>query len=221
MTRVRPAAAPGDPFAGVERVLVDGTNLLHRLSRGPERQPPAALIGRLRAAIPATAQIELVFDGPPDRGTKGARIASGLTVRYAGRFSADTVLITLVEETAIAASGSPTGPGADRVLVISDDRDLRHELQRRGARTAGSAWLIGRLERTRLAAPTSGNARPPGGGIGAGRTARPGGDPNRSGHSGQPDGDDDGREPWRPGRGATAKTGNGRRAPRATRRMPS
>lgn len=201
VTRVRPAAAPSDPFAGVERVLVDGTNLLHRLSRGPDRQPPAALIGRLRAVIPPAAKIELVFDGPPDRGTKGARIASGLTVRYAGRFSADTVLITLVEETAIAASGSPTGPGADRVLVITDDRDLRHELQRRGARTAGSAWLVGRLERTRLASPTTGNPRPL--------------------NPGRPGAEDETREPWRPGRGATTKTGNGRRAPRAARRMPS
>jgi len=39
-------------MTGTTRLLVDGTNLLHQLSSGPERQPPAALIGRLRAAIP-------------------------------------------------------------------------------------------------------------------------------------------------------------------------
>jgi len=148
VTRVRPTQ---DPLTGVTRLLVDGTNMLHALSSGPQRQPPAALIGRLRAAIPPTASIEIVFDGPPERGLKGERIASGVTVRYAGRFSADTILITLVEE----------APNADQVLVVTDDRDLRHALTMRGARTTGAPWLLRRLERPRLSAPSIGNRRPP------------------------------------------------------------
>ena len=158
MTRIRPTQ---DPLTGVTRLLVDGTNLLHALARGMpggppgseprDRQPPAALIGRLRAAIPPTASIEIVFDGPPERGLRGERIASGVSVRYAGRFSADTILITLVEE----------APNADQVLVVTDDRDLRHALTMRGARTTGSPWLLRRLDRPRLAAPSIGNRRPP------------------------------------------------------------
>ena len=46
--------------------------------------PPAALIGRLRGAIPAATTIELVFDGPPERGLRNERIAAGLVVRYSG-----------------------------------------------------------------------------------------------------------------------------------------
>ena len=177
-----------DPLTGVSRLLVDATNLLHQLSRGPERLPPAALIGRLRAAIPAEVSIELVFDGPPERGLKGERIAHGVSVRYGGRFSADTILITLVEE---AAGG---GPGADGVLVVTDDRALRSAVTIRGARTAGAAWLLGRLARPRLAAPSVGNARPP--------IAQP-----------EP-GEDRSSRPWAPGRRATRKTGNPRRAPK-------
>ena len=178
-----------DPLAGTTRLLVDATNLLHHLSRGPERLPPAALIGRLRAAIPADVAIELVFDGAPERGLRGERIASGVSVRYGGRFSADTILITLVEEAGAAA------PARDGVLVVTDDRALRSAVGIRGARTAGAAWLLGRIARPRLAAPSVGNARPP--------------LPPRLDQT-----PESASTPWAPGRGATRKTGNGRRAPK-------
>ena len=60
---------PRDPLANTSRLIVDGSNLLHALSRGEQPQPQAALIGRLRAIIPAGTAIELVFDGPPERGS--------------------------------------------------------------------------------------------------------------------------------------------------------
>ena len=154
MTRIAPS---GDPLAGITRLIVDATNLLHALSRGPDRQPPAAVIGRIRAAIPATASIELVFDGPPERGLAGSRIAHGVTVRYGGRLSADAVIAAMVEGVARDA-----GPAAtDAILVVTDDREVRATATRHGARTAGSAWLIRRLERPRLAAPSVANRRPP------------------------------------------------------------
>ena len=53
-------------------------------------------------------------------------------------------LLSLVDETRV--SDGPLGTAA--ILVVTDDRDLRHGLQNRGARTAGTAWLLGRLERT-------------------------------------------------------------------------
>jgi predicted RNA-binding protein with PIN domain len=195
-----------DPLDGVSRLLVDGTNLLHVLARGssgPDRQPPAALIGRLRAAIPAETKIELVFDGPPERGLKNERIAHGVSVRYGGRYSADTILITLVEEVTTAAGAPPGGgsPAADALLVVTDDRDLRAAVTRRGARTAGAQWLLRRLDRPRLASPSVGNQRPP-------RIAQPspGSVSSRDEAANRPG--------WSPGRGATRKKGPGKRPPK-------
>ena len=216
MTRVSPFQ---DPLNGTTRLLVDGTNLLHQLSSGPERQPPAALIGRLRAAIPPEISIELVFDGPAEHGLRGERIAQGVKVRYGGRHSADVILVTLVEEVAMAA-GAPAGGGSlatDGILVVTDDRSLRYAIQHRGARTAGASWLVRRMARNKLSSPGIGNSRspvPP-----RLRQPAPGSirTPARSGSAAPPpadDGDADAGRLWSPGRGATRKTGNGKRAPK-------
>jgi hypothetical protein len=232
MTRVRPTR---DPLTGVTRLLVDATNVLHALARGGTRQPPAALIGRLRAAIPPEVSIELVFDGPTERGLRGERIAHGVSVRYGGRFSADTILITLVEEVG--------GPTADSVLVVTDDAALRHAIARRGARTAGASWLVRLLDRPRLASPSAGNRRPPAitqpnprsisspgapgarGGSGAPGARGGSGAPGAPGAGGAPGGEARDRPAdtagWSPGRGATKKRGNGRRAPSPRRRPPA
>ena len=185
---------------------MDGTNLLHALRRGaqPGAAPPAALIGRLRGAIPPETQITLVFDGPPDRGVRGERIAAGVTVQYSGRYTADTILVTLVEDATMGAE-NPAEAG-DAILVVTDDRELRLALRRRGARTAGTQWLLGRLERPHLAAPSIGNARPPG---------PPRIPQQRPGEATEDEAT--GRTSWTPGRGATAKTGNPKRQPRARR----
>ena len=180
---------PRDPLTNTTRLVVDGTNLLYALSRGAERQPPAALVGRLRAIIPAPVAIELVFDGPPERGLRGERIASGVRVRYSGARSADAVVLSLADDAA-AAGGAEATAG---ILVVTDDRDLRNRLRVRGARSAGTSWLIGRLDRGRLAAPATGNRRPP---------------------RGDPGDRDDDRPGWRPGRGATTKRGPARRRPK-------
>lgn len=203
MTRI---AHNRDPLAGVTRLLVDGNNLLHALRRGADRLPPAALIGRLRAAVPAATNIEIVFDGPPEPGVRGERIAHGVSVRYGGRFTADTILVTLVEDVAMVA-GAERGagsPATDAILVVSDDRDLRFALQRRGARTAGTSWLVTRMERPKLMAPSVGNPRPQ-----VPPRLRQG--PPSSIRDSDADAGDRG---WSPGRGATRKTGNGKRAPK-------
>ena len=190
---------PRDPLTGTDRLLIDGTNLLHVLSRKPGAAPQAALIGRLRAIVPATVGIEIVFDGPPDRGMRGERVASGLIVRHAGRRSADEVLLSLVDETRAVAGAAATGA----LLVVSDDHALRASLRAKGARTAGSAWLLGRLERPKLSSPSIGNRRPPAEGRADER------DPavERSG--------------WKPGRGATTKRGNPRRGRPSSGSMPT
>jgi hypothetical protein len=66
------------------------------------------------------------------------------------------------------------------------------------------------MERPRLTAPSIGNPRPPRPPMIAQRPPRSVSSPAGAGDD--PDGD--GREPWSPGRGATRKTGNGKRAPK-------
>ncbi|HEY2888777.1 MAG TPA: hypothetical protein VGJ17_09190 [Candidatus Limnocylindrales bacterium] len=205
----RPPARPGpDPLVGVERLLIDGTNLLYRMSRtGAAAQPPAALIGRLRAVIPAATRIELVLDGAPEHGLAGVRLAHGLTVRHSGRYSADSLLDRLVAD-AIGSGGTAEAAArlGDLLLVVTDDRELGTRIRRRGAHVASADWLIGRLERTRLTAPSVGLRRAP---------AVPA--PSRAGPETGPDGLPDEeieRRGWEPGRGATTKTGNPRRRAR-------
>jgi len=185
-----------DPLEGIERILVDGTNLLHAIRRGPTPVPAATLIGRLRAVIPARVRIELVFDGPPDPGSGNVRVASGLTVRYAGRVSADALLTRLVAEAAPFAS-EPVA----RILVVTDDNELGRAVRRHGATTARTAWLRHRLQRTTLAAPSVGRRRAPAPGP-LDEAARD---------------EDAGERRWQPGRGATKKRGNPRRGARHSR----
>jgi hypothetical protein len=200
-----------DPLAATEHLLIDGSNLLHAISKQPGGAPPAALVGRLRGVIPAGIVIELVFDGPPEPGLRNERIAAGVTVRYSGGRTGDAVILTRIDDVRLldGADGTAT------LLVVTDDRDLRHGARLRGARTAGSAWLLGRLDAGRLAAPSVGNPRP------ARRAHRA----DTSGGAGSHDdggSDDHDRPGWRPGRGATTKRGNPRRAPKGggTGRMP-
>lgn len=196
--------ADRDPLAATLRLIIDGTNLLHAMSRTSSAAPPAALIGRLRGVIPAGTTIELVFDGPPEPGLRNERIASGVSVRYSGGRTADDVIIRLIDDVRLL-DGSD---GTATLLVVTDDRDLRHASRLRGARTAGSAWLLGRLDSRRLTAPSVGNPRPP-------RGATPG--PGSGTASGSEVGDDeadDNRPGWKPGRGATKKHGNPRKAPK-------
>ena len=185
----RPARSP---LEGVDRLIVDGNNLLHAGSRSTTPLPASAVIGRLRGAIPPNVGIELVFDGEPEPGLRGERIASGLIVRHAGRRSADQAIIALVEG---ARAGSGVAAGADNVLVVTDDRELRHAVQAQGAKTARTAWILARLARGTLQAPAIGNPRPP----------RP------PGAQVGPSVRDEAATPWRPGRGATTKHGNPKR----------
>lgn len=175
-----------DPLLGIERLLVDGTNLLHAMRRGAD-PAPAALVGRLRAVIPATVRIELVFDGPPDAGSVNVRVASGVTVRYGGRVSADALLMRLVAE----AAPFTIEPAA-RILVVTDDNALGRALRAGGAATARTAWLLRRLERATSRTAAIGRPRPP------------------RAPEGEAAAEVDERR-WAPGRGATRKRGNPRR----------
>jgi hypothetical protein len=151
-----------DPLAGIVRVVVDATNLLHARARmrgwggagGGDGAPlpPTAFVAGLRAAIPAAIPIDLVFDGPP-AGVSG-RLASAMHVRYSGHRSADQVVVEIV-----AGAGDRAG-GAHDVLVVTDDAALRDRVRAVGARTCGTAWLLARTGRSRTRGTTLGNRRP-------------------------------------------------------------
>lgn len=136
-----------DPLAGVERVFIDGNNLLYALARGARGPagafaPAGAVIGRLRAAFPPSVVVDLVFDGRPTGGVTG-RLATGLRVSYSGRETADRII-----DEGVSAQLAADGPaGTWGILVVSDDRGLREAVGAKGARTAGTAWLAGRIGR--------------------------------------------------------------------------
>ncbi len=186
-------ASPRSPLDDTDRLVVDGTNLLHRL--GGADAPPSTIVGRLRAAVPMTIAVELVFDGV-GHGVTG-RVAQAMHVRYSGRRTADEAILEL--------AGDGTSPlTAARTLVVTDDRDLRVSLTARGARTAGAAWLLGRMNLA-AAAPAKGRR---GSAIGSGRpTGAAPASSAASGAGGPSAKDDDDRPRWKPGRGATSKTG--------------
>jgi hypothetical protein len=183
-----------DPLAGIRLVVVDATNLAHALARRPTPGdvPRSAVLGRIRAAMPADVAIELAFDGPPEPGST-VRAASHVTVRYGGRRPADALVLERLD-----VEAGPAGAPTDDVLVVTDDTELARAARARGAATARTGWLIARLERGRLVAPSVGNARPSRAGVD---------DESHAGGAG-----------WRPGRGATAKRGNPRRGPKRSRR---
>ena len=190
--RGAPSRGAPSPLDGTDRLVVDGTNLLYRLGRGTAA-PPAAAVGRLRAAVPAAIAIDLVFDGA-GHGVSG-RVAQGMQVRYAGRRAADDTILELADAGAQAAGGGPAATA--RVLVVTDDRDLRARLMVKGVRSVPLAWLTNRLDMPRLASAAPGNRRPA---IGTGGAGGATSEADR-------ESDRDDRPGWKPGRGATAKTG--------------
>jgi hypothetical protein len=176
-----------DPLTGATRLLIDGTNLLHAMARRGGPLPAVAVTGRLRALLPPGVTVTLVLDGGPAPGGTDRRLTSGIDVRYSGRRSADALLGDL-------ASAAPDG-----TLVVTDDNALAASLRAAGARTARTSWLAERLSRQRLEAPAIGRPKPPA--------------PPPPGSPGAADADDHAPR-WKPGRGATRKTGNPRRGRR-------
>jgi hypothetical protein len=206
----------------IDRLYVDGNNLLHRRAGTPGGGAPSAgavrlLLASMRAAVPETIDAVLMLDGQPDPGAPSRqKIRNGLEVRHAGRVDADSVLVEMVA----------SRPFSDRwrTLVVSDDRALSERVRHAGGRVARLDWLDGLLRRVESGAPAAGpgttrphasisqdrpppTVRPP-------RPARPIMlEPTLREGGPDPDDDTDARPPWRPGRGATRKRGNPRKGP--------
>jgi hypothetical protein len=194
----RSAGGPGARFAGLDELLIDGHNLLHRTAGGAGPVARHELLARLRATLPPGIRAVVVLDGPPDPGAPLAqRVSPQLEVRHSGRSDADGLIVALVQARPAAVRV--------RVAVVSDDRALRDRVRQQGGATYRLAWLTDVLRPLRPAVPP----------------AAPG-----TTHRGAPDLGEEGeaeREPWAPGRGATTKHGNPRRgavggARRGTRR---
>ena len=176
----------GTELAGVDRLLIDGNNLLHRVSGSVDLGAQRALLARLRGALPANIHTTLMLDGHPASGTdRRQRVARNLDIHHAGSLSADDALLNIVRDQSQAARGL--------MVLVTDDRALTDKARHLGARTKRLEWLEQLMTPGRL---QPGHRRQ----VGIGGGARP---PNET-----PDSE---REPWRPGRGATRKRGNPRR----------
>jgi hypothetical protein len=117
-------------FAGIERLLIDGNNLLHRVSGSAEPGALRLVIAKLRSALPPHVSAIVMLDGHPAPGTgRSEKVTSNLEIRHAGSLSADEALLNLVRDR----------PGW--TTLVSDDRALRDKARSLGASTQRLDWL--------------------------------------------------------------------------------
>ena len=170
------------PLDGVERLLIDGNNLLHRVSGNVDPGSIRLLLARLSGAVPATLPTIVMLDGHAASGTdRRQRIRRGLDIHHAGSLTADDALLNLVKDTAPRDRAG--------VVIVTDDRALTEKTRHLGARTKRLDWLEALL------------AKPP-------SPATAGSTIGRKGVSAPSSSKDDDKVPWQPGRGATKKRGN-------------
>ncbi len=191
------------PLAGIDLLLIDGNNLMHRLSGGVDPGALRVLLAKLRGALPAETRAILMLDGHPAAGTdRRQRVQRGLEIHHSGSLTADDALLNIIRDQGHQARAA--------VVLVSDDRALVERARNLGARTQRLAWLEQWLDNPGRA--DAGATR--GTSIGAGRPRGPkppglGSVPASASDGG---GDEEPeREPWKPGRGATRKKGNPRR----------
>ena len=179
---------------GIEVLLIDGNNLLHRVKGTADPAAQRTLIPRLRGAIPTTIATVMMLDGYADSGTSRVeKVGKGFEIRHSGSMTADDAILRLID------GHAPSG--RSEITVVTDDRGLTEKARHLGALTERLSWL------EQLIGLPPGKAT----GIGAGK-------PPAKGPPTPPRDED--REPWKPGRGATKKRGNPRRGhphPRETR----
>ena len=121
------------------RYLIDGNNLLHAVhaqGRGPAvgREGLCKLVAGW--ARRCRAEVTLVFDGfTPRTGLAQQLQQPGITVRFSGPRSADTVI-----ENDVAESATPA-----EITVVTTDRAIQHEVRYRRARTVDSDAFVAEL----------------------------------------------------------------------------
>jgi hypothetical protein len=194
-------------------VLVDGDNLLHRVRGMRDEAGLRWLLPRLRSWRPQNVTITVMLDGHPDPGeAHRRRVATGVEFRHSGDMDGDSAIVATLR----------ARPYSDRsrTVVVTDDRQLGDRVRHAGGMVRRLDWLVGGLAASvgEPAPTTAGRAsRPPSPptGIGGGQRRLTTGMAEKS-----TDTDDaDEREPWKPGRGATAKRGNPRKQPKRDGRI--
>jgi len=179
---------------GIARLLIDGNNLLHRVSGGVHDGAIRLLLARLTNAMPPTVDTIVMFDGHAAAGTdRRQRVRRGLEIHHAGSLSADDALLNIVRD---MSAGDRAG-----VVIVTDDRSLTDKGRHLGARTRRLDWLQELLEHP-VGAPTTQAS------IGRKGIRSPNSDVREAAA--------EERKPWQPGRGATRKHGNPRRTHRTT-----
>jgi len=214
---------PEAPIPELELLVIDGDNLLHRVRGMRDEAGLHWLLPRLKAWRPAGVQVLLMLDGSPGPGVgRRQQVVPGIQMQHSGRLDGDTAIVELVRARGYAER--------TRTVVVTDDRQLSDRARYAGVLVRRLDWLIDLLARPNpdsavaLSAPGRGAgvsattprattsrapARPPRPSVGIG-----GGKPPRAPDATTPIVRDpeDAREPWKPGRGATAKRGNPKRA---------
>lgn len=122
------------PFAAIEVLLIDGNNLLHRLSGSAGEGALRGLLPRLAAVIPQDIGTTVMLDGHAAMGSgRVQKVRNGLEVRHAGSHTADDALFNIVRDTPIGSRAMTT--------VVTDDRALTERIRHLGAHTLRLAWL--------------------------------------------------------------------------------
>jgi hypothetical protein len=184
-------------LAGIDRLVIDGNNLLHRTAGGPGPTSVRLLLPRLRAALPPGAHVSLVLDGMPDPGAPMREQVGPIAIQHAGRRSADDAIVEIVERQTFGERAA--------TVVVTDDRSLTERVRRLGALPRRLDWLQTALELPRRGPRSSGQT------LGAGRPPRDAGRTAPRAEDAATSDDGPERRAWQPGRGATRKRGNPRR----------
>jgi rRNA-processing protein FCF1 len=141
------------PFAAIEVLLIDGNNLLYRLSGSAGDGALRGLLPRLAVVIPANISTTVMLDGHAAMGSGRVQtIRNGLEVRHAGSHTADDALFNIVRDTPLGSRATTT--------VVTDDRALTERIRHLGAHTVRLAWLEGVLTQRPQVGVALGNRRP-------------------------------------------------------------
>ena len=145
-----------NPFAAIEVLLIDGNNLLHRLSGSAGDGAQRGLLPRLATVIPAHINTTVMLDGHAAMGSgRVQKIRNGLELRHAGSHTADDALFNMVRDTPVGSRAMTT--------VVTDDRALTERIRHLGGHTLRLAWLEEILQprQSRGGGISIGNRRPP------------------------------------------------------------
>ena len=123
-------------FAAIDRLLIDGNNLLHRVSGGAGEGALRGLLARLKGVVPLTVPTVVMLDGHSAPGTgRSEKLGPNIEIRHSGSLSADDALLNLIRD-------NPRG-----TTLVTDDRALRDKAMHLGAHTVRLEWLEGLLAR--------------------------------------------------------------------------